>query len=351
MVAGMQSSVTLHIDGVRYNGWTKARVTRSLDAVAGTFGLSLTERWPGRKTIRPIKPFSSCTVQLDGETVITGYVDEVQPSYDATSHEISVSGRDRTGDLVDCSASHSPGEWHNASVERIAQELANPFGVDVKVGLAAPRFKRFRLEEGETAFEALDRLCRMRALLATSDVHGNLHLVRSGNGGTASVVLERGVNILSASGTFSGKDRYSTYTVKAQQPGLDVDPQDAAQISGHVGDGAVPRHRPLVMLAEDAADPSSAQTRAQWERDTRKARANTVTVSVQGWRERPSGPLWMPNKLVRLRDSWLGIDALLLISSVEMTFSGDGSLTKLQLISPQAFALRAEPEQEVSEWT
>jgi len=347
----MSPDITLMVDGVRFDGWTSARVTRSLDAVAGTFSLSLTDRWPGRENPRPIRPFSSCVLKLDGETVITGYVDDVRPSYDATSHEISVSGRDRTADLVDCSASQTPGEWHNASAGFIASELAKPFGVAVRVRHAGQRFKRFRIEEGETVFEALDRMCRMRALLATSGADGNLLLTRGGGGGAASVTLERGVNIVSASGSFSAKDRFSSYAVEGQQPGTGIKADSAAQVLATASDEQVPRYRPLILLAEDAVDAGAAGERARWERDARKARACTVNVTVQGWRECRGGPLWTPNKVVRLKDAWLGIDADLLIVSVELSLSGQGSVTRLTLTYPRAYAMPPESEKDISAWT
>lgn len=350
-MTGMQSLVSLLVGGQVFDGWTSARVSRSLDAIAGTFSLSLTERWPGRGAARPVRPFESCVLLLDGERVITGYVDEVQPSYDSGTHDVSASGRDRTADLVDCSAVLSPGEWHNASLERIASALAKPFGIDVHAIATGKRFKRFRLEEGETAFEALDRMCRMRGLLATSDVDGNVLLVRSGNGGHASVTLERGVNVLSASGKFCGKDRFSQYIVKSQQPGIDVSPSGAAQVQAVASDSFVPRYRPSVIVAEDAADLESAQIRAQWERQTRAARARSITVTVQGWRETAHGPLWMPNRLVTYCDSWMGVDARFLLSSVELSYSDQGSISTLTLIPPDAYSLLPEPDKEVSKWS
>ena len=79
-------------------------------------------------------------------------------NYDRGAHTIAVRGRDATGDLVDCSAASKPGEWKDARLEEIASALCEPFGIRVtrEVDTGAP-FARFRIEEGESVFEAIER--------------------------------------------------------------------------------------------------------------------------------------------------------------------------------------------------
>ena len=121
--------------------------------------------------------------------VITGYVDDVSPAYSATGHDVTVDGRDATsqGDLVDCSAIHQPGEWRvSGTLEAIVTILAKPFGIPVKAECdTGTAFRKFRIEEGETAFEAIERACRMRAVLAAGDGKGGLRIIRAGSGRAA----------------------------------------------------------------------------------------------------------------------------------------------------------------------
>lgn len=62
----------LKIDGAFYGGWKRVRVTRSIEQMAGTFELEVTERWPGMRDASPIKPGQACQLLLDGEVVVTG---------------------------------------------------------------------------------------------------------------------------------------------------------------------------------------------------------------------------------------------------------------------------------------
>ena len=78
----MAEPIALRVDGQIYEGWQKVRITRSLRDIAGDFELSLTRKWdnPGEMVI---KPLSACTVHIGNELVLTGYVDDFIPSYDA----------------------------------------------------------------------------------------------------------------------------------------------------------------------------------------------------------------------------------------------------------------------------
>ena len=185
-------------------------------------------------------------MQLENETVIQGYVDAVTVDYDSGSHTIAVRGRDATGDLVDCSAATEPGEWHNERLEAIAAALCEPFGIRVtQVVDTGEPFARFRIEEGESVFEAIERACRFRAVLPLSDGQGGLILGGPSRSRTT-VRLERGLNILSASGTSSWLGRFRDYTLLGQQAGgLDgFTAEEIAHVEATARDPGVNRHRP-----------------------------------------------------------------------------------------------------------
>ena len=337
-------------------GWTEATVTRSLETISGAFTVTLSEREPGETTPRVIRPGNACRVELEDETVLQGWVDAVTVNYDGGAHTIAVRGRDATGDLVDCSAASKPGEWKDARLEEIASALCEPFGIRVtrEVDTGAP-FARFRIEEGESVFEAIERGCRFRAVLPLSDGRGGLILGGPTRSRTA-VRLERGVNILSASGTASWLARFSDYTLLGQQAGgaggggmfggpSGITAEQVAHVSATARDGGVDRYRPLTIIGEQSLNNDEAKARIQWEANVRSARARSARVTVQGWREVPDGDLWEPGRLVFLADEWLGIAQELLVSSTSQSLSAGGTLTTMDLVPQDAFVQRAEPSQ------
>lgn len=333
----------LKVDGAFYGGWTKVRVTRSIEQLAGTIELEVTERWPGQPKASPLRPGQACQMLLDGEPVVTGYIDTVAPEYDADSHTIRVTGRDKTADLVDCSAIHKTGQWQAARLDQLARDLVKPFAglkVVVEADVGAAFSPSYNINEGETVFECLDRAARQRAVLLTSNANGDLVITRAGDKKLA-VRLEEGVNIKGARGEFSWAERFSAYTIKAQaKPSDEFNGEPAAQVSASAKDDVISRYRPLVVLAEEHGDGVSASQRATWERNVRMGRGNRGTITVQGWRQ-PGGSLWQPNALVRVRSPLLWLDADMLIVGCTWTLDERGTQTELSIARREAFDLVA----------
>ena len=339
----MASEATLTVAGRVHRGWKEARVVRSLERLAGSFELTLTDRWTAGDAPTVIVPGQACSLSLAGVPVITGYVDEVRPAISATAHEIRVSGRDVAGDLVDCAPDYRPGEWRGLDLARLVEALAAPFGIPVRVlaDTGAP-IEVFRAEQGETAWEAIERAARLRSVLVTSDGLGGLDLI-SPPGARADVGLRLGENLVSAAGVYSAMERYSQYTVKAQQESSDfLSEESAAYVVGRASDAGVGRARPMTRVLEAPGDTATAQRRAEWEARVRRARSRRAVVTVQGWRQRgETGPLWAPNQLADVYVPDLGIDRDLVISEAEYSKGARGTTTRLTLMDPAAF--RPEP--------
>lgn len=333
----------LKVGGQIYGGWTSLRIERGMEQIAGTFSLGITERWAGQAEKRPIRCGQSCQVLIDGNPVITGYVDEVNPSFDKEQHGITVIGRDKTGDLVDSSAIHKSGQWSKATLHKIAIDLCAPFGIKVivengvDVGAAIPSLK---IQEGEPVFQVLERAARMRALLLVSDGLGNLVITRTTRKPLSTALIE-GVNILSAQGNFSWKERFSRYVAKGQSApeGDDFNPQHHTSPTGNADDKIISRYRPLIVIAEDQGNGATMKQRAEWERNVRVGRGNRATITVQGWRHEAG--LWLPNRLVAVRSPYLDVDAEMLISAVAYSLDDSGTRCELQVCRPEAFELIA----------
>lgn len=335
----------LLVNGRRYSGWTSIGVTRAVDASAGAFTVTLTERWESRQGDAaqiepwPILPGDKCEVRLGGVPMVVGYVDIFRPGYSATDHTINIQGRDRTSDLIDCSAVHTPDEWRNLDLLAFARILAKPFGVNVsaEVDVGKP-FPVCKLQQGETAFEAIERHARQRKVLLMPDGAGGLLITRAGNR-KAMVSLVQGENILAASGSIDHSQRFSSYLVKGQASySAESDGEGEAHIEGAVKDSGVARYRPMLTIAEAGGSTADALERATWEANSRIGKSATATIDVQGWRQRPGGPLWEPGLLVSVRSPWLRMNGVMIIRQVTYERGDSGTTSKLEIVSPQAFA-------------
>lgn len=349
-MSDVEEDILVSQNGNDYGGWKEVSVTRSIESIANTFNLALTEKWAGQVQRRPMSGGDACTVKIGDDTVITGFLDEHDPAIDDQSHEVRASGRDATGDLVDCSAVNSPGEWRGRNALQLVSVLCAPFGISVTAKADLGKgFASFKLQEGETVFQAIDRICKARALLPVSDGLGGLVLMRSGTSAPrVDAPLVLGGNIKRIGTRFSMIERFSQITVKGQQTQSDgLTPDQAAGPSATAKDPSVKRYRPLVIVADDEGDGVTLNDRALWEVSVRAGRARSADVTVWGWRNR-TGALWLPNTIVPVHAAELDVDGEMLITTVCHTQNDQGRLTMLRLSPPQAFDLIALEEKETT---
>ena len=342
----MPDDLTLRVRGVAYGGWKSVEVTRSIESLCGAFSVSVSEKWPGQPTSRPIRPGDPVSVAIGDDVVITGHVDQVTNALSGTSHSVTVSGRDAAADLVDSAPDLPPNEWHGITVLELARILAAPFGVPVRSDVGAGRaIAKVALNPGEKAWELLEERCRYEGILPVSDGQGGIVLTRAGSARVATAIIE-GRNVgqmLSGSLELDWSDRFSHYIVKSQLQGNDLFNSEAAsEPEGSATDAEIKRHRPLVVIAATGADAQHCADRAKWEATVRAGRGARATATVNGWRA-GGGQLWPVNALVALRSPTLGLDREMLISEVTYTLDEGGEITKLSLVRPDAFALLQQP--------
>lgn len=344
MSAAIAAEVVLTVDGTEHRGWRAMKAAIGLDAAAAEISVELAERWAGaedaaqiRRLVRPGAPFA---LALDGETVIEGHLDALEVSYDPRAHTLTVTGRERTGDLVDCAATvDGPYEFAGLGLEEVARRLASPFGVRVRAETSlGAAWSRFALQPGETAWEAIARGARERAVIVTGDGRGTLLLTRAGEGGDAAGAIRLGGadgNVLRANGSFDVSGRFSTVVVRGQAEGA-----DRAQGQARATDAEVTRHRPHVVLAEAQGEGVSFQDRAQHEIRVAAGKSRRVRYTVPGWRG-ASGALWRPNTRVMVEDAYLDLARELLVSNVTWSLTSEGgTVTELQVCPVDAYALQ-----------
>lgn len=328
-------AVSVFIGNKIYEGWEDAKITRELNSAASDFQLTVTDKWRVNEEPWRIAAGDTVHIHIGQKSILTGYVDKVQPSISATTKSIAISGRSKTSDLVDCSVEGS-NQFSGLTIKEIADKVCAPFGVKVSmVGNSGGSFAVITLQQGETVFALLDRLARERKLLMYPSYDGNLVLSEKGSRRASSDIVQ-GVNLLSGNASHDNSNRFSKYTTKGQNLGfLGEAPQSTAP-TGQASDSGVTRYRPLIVLAENTVSDQSSGDRAAYERDLRAAKALTAEVQVQGWFQEDGTP-WEINQLVFLDSGFLGLRRRMLIQKVEFNKGNAGTTTALSLVREDAF--------------
>lgn len=339
--------VALVVAGRRYAGWKSVRITSSIESLAGSFALEVSDRWGGQNDAWPIAEEDPCRVEIDGQVLIDGYVDKRSLSLTAAARSLSYTGRDRAAALVDCSllvqgASVTGHKWtyRNLDIAQFAAEIAKPHGIKVSVqpGLVLKKDPLLVAHPGETGFEAIKRAAGSAGVLVVSDGAGGILITRAGTARASSLVEK--FNLLTASVEYDGTDRFHRYLISSQVPGTDEASGEATRVLAEATDEGVRRASRTILIRPDKGyNTADARRRADWEARIRAAKAETVTIGVQGWKQ-PNGALWPLNALARVTSPAIGVDGDMLISQREFSIGDSGQVTQLHLVRPDAF----EPE-------
>src|SRR5579859_3871605 len=122
-------TVTLHVNGQVYQTWTSVRITQGLKRGCSDFAFEA----PG-EYFPSIQPFMSCVIKDDDDTVLTGYIDCVEPDITARSSRTTIAGRSKVMDLVDCMPTFTTNQFNGYALDAIARAVAATFDVDLVVG-------------------------------------------------------------------------------------------------------------------------------------------------------------------------------------------------------------------------
>jgi prophage tail gpP-like protein len=340
------NNVSLNISGKRFEGWTGASINKSLFSMTGTFGLTATDIFPGNAEKWGLAMGDSCTVAINNQIIISGYIEDIPISYSMDSHNIQISGRDKTADLIDCSFTETSREWNGQSISKVITDLCSPFDITVEVDDSVTTQantkianETFKANEGDVVFDLIFKLCKMKGILPVSYGDGKLFLTGTGVE-VANDILELGKNVKSGNIEQSNKERYQTYIVKGQGKKTDLKTlTDTTHPFGQHTDDVILRNRPLVIFPETSCDTKYCQDRAKWEAINRAGNSRRLEYEVQGWTQ-SNGEIWPLNSLVNVKDDFLQINSTLLISAINFSINNDtGAITRLTLVHPDTFIL------------
>lgn len=330
----MTTDIWLTVGERDFGGWVRLRAERSVDSACSQFGLVATRNWPGGNQPWTIAPGDAVELRIDEALVATGWIDNLSPGYDAGYHTIEISGRGKVCDLVDCSYVGPPNQWKQADPKQLITQIAAQHQIKVNFDTDLGEPLDFNLQPGEACWEAIERITRLRQVLVYDQPDGSLIVTRVSEEFCPTELVQGG-NILTANATLDDKDRFSHYIVKGQQKAKKGDPKAVAQSVGEVRDPSITRYRPMVIVQSAETDNGHAMRRAEWEKQNRWGNGRTAEIKVQGLLQ-PNGEAWPVNRLVRLEDTWLGVDRELAITKVATELGSAGSTTTLTLQPPEA---------------
>lgn len=275
-----------------------------------------------------------------GDLLLTGHVEKRSPRLQSEEGELSISGRSKTGDVVDSSAEHKTGEFKGKKAPEVFSELSKAHGVSVDSDVDHKPRDMFRLKPGEGIWKAAERFARAEGFTISDTPEGNLKFSKGAkkrHAGALSTRADVWPRIEDASAVHDDSKRFSKVKVKAQAP--DGYKPAAMEIEDEAKDEGISRHRLRIIVPPEEVKKKDARERAKWHRDRAAGEGTTCEVTVVGWRD-SAGTLWTPGHLITVDIPDLDIMQDMMIKSVSLEQSdagNGGTRTKLSLVDPRAF--------------
>lgn len=321
-----QAQIYVTINGTDYQGWLESSIERSIENISHRFTIPVTYV-PGKRP--DINRQDIIKVRINETLVTTGYVLTADPFYRKDDCGIKIQGRSRTGDLVTCSAIHKGGQWRRAKLNQIARDLCSPFGIDVLVETdVGAAISEFTIRHGESVLHCISRAARMRGVLVTANMKGQLVLTKAGKTKSHGAIV-RGQNVISMEGIGTDAERFSQYIGYGQQKAcagisgkiLTVGGQtpdgvkgvgrsklftSAMQKKAVVNDPEIKRYLPLIVNAEGNTETGDMRSLVNHTMRVRRGQAYGIRYRLEGWTWK--GKPWEVNTRVPIYDEIAELD-------------------------------------------
>jgi len=298
------------------------------------------------------KPGDHCAIKLGGQLAFTGFILVRQIAYEANSHGVSLQGKGKawelTGDILP-EEGDGGGNFKGDLISIITQVLA-PTSVRIGgirgtiPGIPFDERNGGHFQQGETRWQFIERLARMRDVDIANNKEGNLVLVGPHASSVTGTVVE-GTNIISAQVVINGEDYYSFLYATGQRPPDDKTNGPAASemrakaVTPLPGNMSIPEFRPkLVPIEHPVLTQPEVDLRARKEARYAGLKID-ADIIVYGWFSPYTGALWEVGTEVVVDSPMIPTDdipgGLLTIETATFTQdSNSGTRTSLHLIEP-----------------
>jgi prophage tail gpP-like protein len=353
----MSDNFFLEINGIKYTGWQSINVSKSIENLSGQFSFQSSVKdvlANGRRFIEnPIKAQDEARIFVEDDLLISGTIESLGISFDSSSHSVSVSGRDKTGDLIDSSIIQKT--YTVKSFKRLIEIVLKDNGYnDIKVINQVPDIKNLtsvsskagslKTEKGDTIFSFIDRYAQKLQVLINTDSDGNLIITREGVEGVGGALISTkgnpNNNILNANIQITTNERFRFIEVFAQEDNNNFGINTVLQ-KGAAEDEVVRNPRRIRIDYGDTASSNFLRDLAKWNINVKRAKGQRYNCRVQGYFN-ADGEIWRPNTLVEVNDDKCQLNGRFLIQGVTYSKSLQGSFTDLSIVNQGAFTLDTE---------
>jgi prophage tail gpP-like protein len=342
--------IIIQIDGQDFDGWNSVSVSRSIEDFCGSFSIKLSR---SQDLEFPIKVGQGCVIKIEDQTVLTGFVEKIEIDYAVDKHDITISGRDRTVDVLDSTIIGLKDTIGSFTLQTLTENVLKKLNItNIKVINNVPSLKPIEqadanVEQGVPAFDYLEAYAKRQQVLLTTDGLGNIVFEQAGTEQLNTILNlnpEGQASILEAKATYDNSKRFHLYELTGQSNQGDYfsqtqqTPDQTVSIAAQATDNEIRSTRTYAYVPNDNSTHENIKGAVKWQANFRRAQSFIYNVTVQGFKPENDDEVWTPNKKITVQDTFVDRNGPLLISSIQYSYSLDeGSKTSLKIMEEDAF--------------
>ena len=351
--------ISLEINGINYEYFTKISVRRDFDKIPSDFSFQATTD-PDDVTEFPINQGDIVRIMVNDKVFVTGYVDEISIRHSISEHSISVAGSSIAVDLLESTMDASFDIVPPMTLQAALQEIVQKSSLNVSIldntgETLEPLTENERLTGnlGSTIWSLMVQAALKRNVLLSENGNANIVMNR-GQGQRLDYAFEKRVNgsnnnLLSSSLTRTTKGKFYCYKVCSQPnattlAGIPWEGNEETVFTDPVSesiDTSVRRSRMNTIVAEQSSTLSQCNARAVWQSNVSDLQSLRYQCTHRGYTT-SDGLLIEPGHKIFVTDEYVSFASELMIETVTLRYSLDGgSIATYDMVFPDAFTLKA----------
>ncbi|MDP0240020.1 phage tail protein [Glaesserella parasuis] len=346
----IENEIVVEIDGKQHKNWKSYNIDSDFLIPADSFSFDLGKS--SEMQVLPNFAGKTAVVRINGETVLTGIVDNTQHRISKSGRYYAINGRDRASILLDCSAPIT--NVKGLTVFDAIKKIVEPLGIK-QVELRAennPTLDKIDIDISETAWEAIMRCANSAGLHCWFESNGTL-IVGGADYSTPPVATlyvrandSSRNNFNEASLTFDVSQSYSEVTFLGQKHGRDSD-SAKHDFKWVYKNPELQIYKPKTVVLSDVENLEALKKQAKKQISDWQLETFDLTVTVPDHKT-ASGQLWQAGQRVHVICEEYEIDAIFFLmgrcfmlsrvggTQTELRFKQDGIWT------PDAYKAKAE---------
>lgn len=327
------NAVVVRIDGKEHDKWQSYNIDSDFLIPADAFDFDI-----GVPAAHgEIEDYSglAAEVEINGEKVLTGIVDDCNHSLSKSDRSLSIAGRDKASILLDCSVplTNIKGLDMMAAIKRIAE----PLGIK-KIehrGEKNPPVDKVDIEPGQTAWDAIINLANFAGLHAWFNPDGTLIIGGADYSSPPVATLacnqrDAANNVLSINCESSLRERYSEVTFLGQSHTRSGS-RAQHNLKWVYKDPSIAFHKPKTVILSDVEDLQALKKAAKKHISDWRLSGFTLSIKVPDHKT-ADGILWTPGQRIHVISDEYGIDDIYFLMGRRFSLSKfDGTTTELRL--------------------